>query len=293
MEHQRRLLLSVLTSKINSMASEKSLAIILRVTEFSETSCIVNLLTRDFGRIGAIAKGARRPKSPFAAAIDVLAVCEIVFINKPSALSILTEAKLERRFRSGETDLKRLYAGYYVIELLRSLTDEGEPIPELFDLTREMLLQLDEGDFSEIQMNNRLLHFELALLELLGQLPMLTRCVSCGREKTMLSEVNFGLNAGGVLCKTCRRGQPNVVQISSTGFQSLLDLVGAQIGEQESNSDNWNQAHQINERRIRFGTSKTIEDSTDELSEIRDLIKLYITHLLGYPPKLYSFMKQL
>ena len=285
------------------MASEKSLAIILRVTEFSETSCIVNLLTRDFGRIGAIAKGARRPKSPFSAAIDVLAVCEIVFINKPSALSILTEAKLERRFRSGETDLKRLYAGYYVIELLRSLTDEGEPIPELFDLTREILLQLDEGDFSEIQMNKKLLQFELALLELLGQLPMLTRCVSCGREKTMLSEVNFGLNAGGVLCKTCRRGQPNVVQVSSMGFQSLLDLVGAQIGEQESNSDNWNQAHQVKERRNRFWTSETndqalgdeqssTEGSTDNVSEIRELIKLYITHLLGYPPKLYSFMKQ-
>ena len=284
------------------MASEKSLAIILRVTEFSETSCIVNLLTRDFGRIGAIAKGARRPKSPFAAAIDVLAVCQIVFINKPSSLSILTEAKLERRFRAGETDLKRLYAGYYVIELLRSLTDEGEPVPELFDLTHEMLLQLDQGDFSGIQMNKRLLHFELALLELLGQLPMLTRCVSCGREKTMLSEVNFGLNAGGVLCKTCRRGQPNVVQVSSAGFQSLLDLVGAQIGEQESNSDNWNQAHQVNERRTRFWTSKMIEqssdddstdDSADDLSEIRELMKLYITHLLGFPPKLYSFMKQI
>ena len=145
------------------MASEKSIAIILRVTEYSETSCIVNLLTRDFGRIGAIAKGARRPKSPFNAAIDVLAVCQVVFINKPSALSILTEAKLERRFRSSETDLKRLYAGYYVIELLRTLTDEGDPVPELFDLTREMLVQLDEGDFSENELNHLLLQFELSL----------------------------------------------------------------------------------------------------------------------------------
>ena len=275
------------------MASEKSLAIVLRVTEYSETSCIVNLLTREFGRIGAIAKGARRPKSPFSAAIDVLAVCEVVFINKPSALSVLTEAKLERRFRAGETDLKRLYAGYYVIELIRTLTDEGDPTPELFDLTREMLVQLDEGIFSENEMNHRLLQFELSLLDLLGQLPMLTRCVSCGREKTMLSEVNFGLNAGGVLCQTCRRGKPNVVQISSAGFQNLLDLVGAQIGQQESNSDNWNRADQVKERRVRSWTSKAIEPSFNgDLNEIRELIKLYITHLLGYPPKLYSFMKQ-
>jgi len=276
------------------MASEKSLAIVLRVTEYSETSCIVNLLTREFGRIGAIAKGARRPKSPFSAAIDVLAVCQIVFINKPSALSILTEAKLERRFRAGETDLKRLYAGYYVIELIRTLTNEGDRSPELFDLTHKILVQLDEGVFSENELNHRLLLFELSLLDLLGQLPMLTRCVSCGREKTMLSEVNFGLNAGGVLCQTCRRGKPNVVQVSSAGFQSLLDLAGAQIGQQESNSDNWNQAHQIKERRERSWTSMKMKPtSADDLSEIRDLIRLYITHLLGYPPKLYSFMKQL
>ena len=275
------------------MASEKSIAIILRVTEYSETSCIVNLLTRDFGRIGAIAKGARRPKSPFNAAIDVLAVCQVVFINKPSALSILTEAKLERRFRSSETDLKRLYAGYYVIELLRTLTDEGDPVPELFDLTREMLVQLDEGDFSENELNHLLLQFELSMLDLLGQLPMLTRCVSCGREKTMLSEVNFGLNAGGVLCQTCRRGKPNVVQVSSAGFQSLLDMVGAQIGQQESNSDNWNRADQIKERRVRsWAAKKTQPSSSGDLSEIREVIKLYITHLLGYSPKLYSFMKQ-
>ena len=275
------------------MASEKSLAIVLRVTEYSETSCIVNLLTREFGRIGAIAKGARRPKSPFSAAIDVLAVCQIVFINKPSALSILTEAKLERRFRAGETDLKRLYAGYYVIELIRTLTDEGDRAPELFDLTQKMLVQLDEGNFSENEMNHQLLQFELSLLDLLGQLPMLTRCVSCGREKTMLSEVNFGLNAGGVLCQTCRRGKPNVVQISSAGFQNLLDLVGAQIGQQESNSDNWNRADQVKERRVRSWISKAIEPSFNgDLNEIRELIKLYITHLLGYPPKLYSFMKQ-
>ena len=276
------------------MASEKSLAIVLRVTEYSETSCIVNLLTREFGRIGAIAKGARRPKSPFSAAIDVLAVCQIVFINKPSALSILTEAKLERRFRAGETDLKRLYAGYYVIELIRTLTNEGDRSPELFDLTHKILVQLDEGVFSENELNHRLLLFELSLLDLLGQLPMLTRCVSCGREKTMLSEVNFGLNAGGVLCQTCRRGKPNVVQVSSAGFQSLLDLAGAQIGQQESNSDNWNQAHQIKERRERSWTSMKMKPtSADDLSEIRHLIRLYITHLLGYPPKLYSFMKQL
>jgi len=105
------------------MSSEKTDAIVIRVTEYSETSCIVTMLTRDFGKVTVIAKGARRPKSPFEAAIDVLAICRIVFIAKTNSLSLLTEAKLEHRFRAGESDLNRLYIGYYVIELLKILSD--------------------------------------------------------------------------------------------------------------------------------------------------------------------------
>ena len=60
-----------------------------------------------------MAKGARRPKSPFEAALDVLALCRIVFLNKNSdAMGLLTEAKLERRFRSAtqlEKNFERLF----------------------------------------------------------------------------------------------------------------------------------------------------------------------------------------
>ncbi len=84
------------------MAAEKTLAIVLRVIEFSETSCVVTLYTREFGKITGLAKGARRKKSPFESALDVLALVRLVFLRKtPPALDLLTEAKLERRFRAG------------------------------------------------------------------------------------------------------------------------------------------------------------------------------------------------
>jgi len=53
------------------MAIEKTDAIVIRVVEFSESSCVVTLFTRDFGKIAAMAKGARRPKSAFESAIDL------------------------------------------------------------------------------------------------------------------------------------------------------------------------------------------------------------------------------
>ena len=128
------------------MSSEKSLAIVLRLIDFSETSVVTTMFTEDFGKISALAKGARRPKGPFEAALDLLAVCRIVFIHKSSdALDLLTEAKLERRFRAATRDLSRLYAGYYVAELLQDLTDEGDPHPRLFHAANQTISRLDNS----------------------------------------------------------------------------------------------------------------------------------------------------
>src|SRR6185436_2567111 len=128
------------------MAAEKTRGIILRVVEFSETSCVVTLFTEDFGKVGALAKGARRPKGPFEGAIDLLALVRIVLIRKSSdTLDLLTEAKLERRFRSPQRELARLYAGYYVAELLSELTEPGDPHLQLFQAADAALLALDSN----------------------------------------------------------------------------------------------------------------------------------------------------
>ncbi len=66
------------------MSAEKTLALVLRVVEFSETSLIVTLFTRDFGKVRGLAKGARRPKGPFESALDLRSLCRIVFLrNRP------------------------------------------------------------------------------------------------------------------------------------------------------------------------------------------------------------------
>src|SRR3974390_3275939 len=122
------------------MPSEKATAIVIRTVEFSETSLVVSLFTREFGKIGALAKGARRLKNPFESALDVLTHCRIVFLHKSSeALDLVPEAKLVRRFPPSRNNLAGLYAGYYVAELLGDLTDDNDPHPELFDLADETL----------------------------------------------------------------------------------------------------------------------------------------------------------
>ena len=193
------------------MASEKTRAIVIRLVEFSESSCVVTLFTEDFGKIGALAKGARRPKSAFEGALDLLALVRIVFLHKSSeALDLVTEAKLERRFRAGQRDLARLYAGYYVAELLAELTDASDPHCELFVAAEQTLLALDQS----ADVPAAVLRFELAALRLVGHLPSLDQCVACGRAVEAEGRAAFGMTAGGVLCAACRPGRRQVVSVS-------------------------------------------------------------------------------
>lgn len=194
------------------MPSEKADALVLRVIDFSETSAIVTLFTREFGKVRALAKGARRPKGPFESALDVLALCRIVFLRKASdALDLLTEARLQRRFRPAGRDLASLYAGYYIAELLGELTDDYDPHPELFDAAESTLSELAAGR----TIAPLVLRFELTALRLLGHLPELDLCVECGvGVEPSGGRVAFGQLAGGVLCGRCRIGKRRVVAVS-------------------------------------------------------------------------------
>ena len=265
------------------MSAEKSDAIVLRVIDFSETSCVVTLMTRDFGKITALAKGARRPKSPFEAALDVLAICRIVFLHKSSgAMDLLTEAKLERRFRSSSSELKRLYSAYYIVELLRSLTEEKDPHPELFELACKTICKFDDPNLDIEEVAVELMRFELQMLKLLGHSPMLTKCVGCGKERTTQNQANFGLNAGGLLCPQCHRGQSNVINVSPAAIDLLLQLA--------ANNQVLSPANSASVRESVVTTWNRSNSGDSSLPEVRKLLNKYMTQLMGSPPRLHKFL---
>src|SRR6202171_1170279 len=116
------------------MSSEKALALVIRNTDWSETSRISTLWTREFGKVRCLAKGGRRLKSNFESALDLLTVCDIVLLRKSSGgLDLLTEAQVRERFGLLRHDLPALYAAYYVAELLNDWTEDHDAHPALFD----------------------------------------------------------------------------------------------------------------------------------------------------------------
>lgn len=246
------------------MSTEKSTAIMLRLVDFSESSCIVTMFTADFGKLSALAKGARRPKGPFESALDLLARCRVVFIHKSSdALDLLTEAKLDRRFRAASRDLDRLYAGYYVAELLDALTDEADPHPELYDAACRTLDALDDsGDVA-----TWVLWFELSLLRVLGHLPSWERCAACGALPDWPERIPFGMLAGGVLCAACRPGQRQIVAMRPEVLR-LLGRLSAELPPEDS---------------IPAGCR----------GEARGLVNQFFANLLGRRPRMSKYLGML
>lgn len=254
------------------MPAEKTMAIVLKVVDFSETSCVVTMYTRDFGKITALAKGARRLRNPFEGAIDLLASCRIVFLRKSAdKLDLLTEAKLQRRFRSASTDLSRFYSGLYVIELVSALTEHADNQPELFDMVLQTIETIDSRQESGATVLT-LLRFQLVLLSMLGHRPSLEECVGCGRRIDDLASsrqrVAFGMLAGGVYCDACRAGKRSVVGLRKQTLHLMRELADPEI------------------------TLESIAWDESSRGELLGLMDQYLADLVGYHPKMQAWLRQ-
>jgi DNA repair protein RecO (recombination protein O) len=206
------------------MAAEKTDALVIRLADFSETSRVVTLFTRDHGKVGALAKGAKRLKGPFEVALDLLSNVRVVFLRKSSGgLDLLTEAQLVARFQPRARDLNSLYGGYYVAELLDGLTEVHDPHPILYDEALATLQRL-EGDADH---RLSILRFEAALLREIGQLPAFDECLVCGRPAEFGAGPRFWVTQGGLICRECGRPDLTHTEIHPGTIQILRKLASA------------------------------------------------------------------
>lgn len=242
------------------MAAEKALALVLRTTDWSETSRIATLWTREFGKVRALAKGGRRLRSNFENALDLLTACNVMLLRKSSGgLDLLTEARVAERFPRLRGDLSALYAAYYVAELLSDWTEDYDPHPALFDEALETLRTLAQVG---VPAGPRLARFELVLLRELGYSPALSACAGCG---TPVPEGAFSASAGGVVCEACRGRYRDARPISAEALQAL--------GELGESPEAWQ-----------------LPWSAAARAEIRQILNGYVTYLMGRRPKMLAYL---
>ena len=147
---------------------ESATGIILRTRPLTETSLIVNWLTPALGRVSTVAKGARRPKSPFAGKLDLFYEADFNFTrSRRSELHTLREVSLRTTHTALRHDLGYLQQASYCAALIEQTTESDTPLPEIYELLAGLLQRLP----AQSPQPRNVYAFELKLLDALGLFP--------------------------------------------------------------------------------------------------------------------------
>lgn len=244
----------------------KDTAICIRTVDYSETSQIVTLFTRETGKVSAIARGSKRPKSAFDGPLEVFSYGKIVFSDSTrEKLATLTE------FESTGPGLTHLAGNLFTLncasfaaELVNNLTDDYDPHPQLFDSFLQFLQNTNEQRATSIEhrgMLSLLILFQLALLKEVGLMPVLNACANCKKDfSAKWDEVYFSSSANGLICRDCQSSFPDKIRLTETAANCVSNL-----------------------KMIAGADEKT-------LNEIEKVLIYHFTEILGRPPKMAKYI---
>jgi DNA repair protein RecO (recombination protein O) len=246
---------------------EKDEALCIRTLDYSETSQIVTLFTKDHGKIDAMAKGAKRAKSPFGGTIEIFSCGEIVFTEKgDQKLSMLAEFNQRPRFLGLRTRLFSLNCSLFSAELLDLFMLEYDPHPELFD---EMMLFLQgqlESKTQQVSLAG-LISFQLTLLRQIGGGLVLDHCTNCKTAYTFQwPTVYFSSSSHGLVCRDCEASFVDKVRLKKNAAEFLVTDYTDRTKQQEAT-----------------------EKSNINLQHIEKVLIYHFTHLLHRPPKMAGY----
>ncbi len=241
---------------------QKCEGIVIRRIDYGENNKIITLYTREWGKIGVMARGANKANSRFSA-VTQLFYYGYFLVQTSSGLGSLSQGESISSFRHIREDLVATAYASYIVELLDKGTDEKKVNPYLFELLYQVLNHIDEGYDPEVIT----MVFEWKMLGVLGIPPILDRCVNCGETE---GEFSFSVREGGFLCHRCSHIDPYRLPLSANVVKLLrlfyyFDL--AKLGK------------------------ISLKEETKQ--ELRRLIDLYYDTYSGITLKSKKFLKQL
>lgn len=195
-------------------------ALVLRVHYLSDTDKLVTFYTERFGKVKAVAKGARRIKSRYGASLEPLTLVSLIYFGKEhQSLFRVNQCDIVDFHHEIRDSLDTFFYALYFIELLDSLTAEGHCDAELFAFVSEILKILSPEQNPELLCR----YYELQMLSLLGYKPRLEHCVKC-RQFPRSHWVGFSYNSQGIFCAPCLDGNPVEIRIQLGTLQYLKRL---------------------------------------------------------------------
>jgi DNA repair protein RecO (recombination protein O) len=196
----------------------KSEGLVLGHHDLGDADRIVTVLTPEEGKVGAVAKGARRPQSKLAASVQPLTQGRFMFY-RGRGLDAITQAEVVHSFRPLLHDLDRLTYAAYTAELAGEVARERDPAQELYRLLLATWEALATAEFSVLEVIAR--RFELGLLQAAGYCPTLDGCTGCGK---LPGPFLFSAEAGGLVCPACA-GAPKGIEVDEGTIASMKAML--------------------------------------------------------------------
>jgi DNA repair protein RecO (recombination protein O) len=241
--------------RIRSYTAE---GIVLRCSDFGEADRLVVLLTREHGKVRAIAKGVRRPTSRHAGNLEPF-VQTRVQLGRGRELEVLTQSELTRPRRSLRESLESAAHAYYLTEVADAMVEPGASASRVFTLIGRALDLIDEGADPALTTVQAILH----LLDLLGYRPQLLCCLGCDEELRPVPS-HFSVAEGGALCPRCGAGRRSARPIAVDTLKLLRNLQRSpRLGEP------------------RLTLPGTVVEPADRL--VRGLVEYHLDHRLRSP----------
>ncbi|OGO77236.1 MAG: DNA repair protein RecO [Clostridiales bacterium GWB2_37_7] len=248
------------------MGISKTQGIVLKYTNLGEADKILTILTRNKGKLKAVAKGCRKPKSSLLASSELFAFSEFV-LYKGSSLYHITQAETRETFYNLRNDLLKLSYAVFFVEMADAVSEEELSSERLFLLLAKALYYLAEG---EIPVGLICLAYQLKVMDISGYRPSLQRCVHCG--KTEVQEYKFDIVLGGIICNACKKFEKNTIKISSGSLETIRILLNSEISRLNTlKIDNtiFNEIDKLTKRFVEAHLDKHFK-SLDFLNEIKN-----------------------
>ncbi len=188
-------------------------AIVLRRANLGEADRVVTLFTREHGRLPAVAKGARKPKSRFAGRLELFTHLRAL-LAQGRTLDVVSQVEVIDPFAPLRGDLERMSVAAFAAEVTDRALPEREPQPAVFAALRQALRTAAVGDAELAGV-----WYAAQLLSLSGYGPVTDRCVVCGRP--IRGGAAFSAALGGSLCPADRARDPEAVAASAVGLAAI------------------------------------------------------------------------
>jgi DNA repair protein RecO (recombination protein O) len=207
----------------------KTEAIVLRSIRYGEADRILHLYTPGYGRLSAIAKGARRSRSRFGARLEPFFHVRAMLHVGRSDLLTVTGVDTIAAHAAVRDHAVTLDAASRACDAVSRLFETSDPHPEVFGLLANELALL-HADVAHARPGTGLA-FRLKLLLAAGIVPQLAACAVCGETEHLQG---FSGAAGGVVCSACEAA---AFPLAEDAYHFLVDALGSPLAQAPDGSE--------------------------------------------------------